>query len=168
VIRRGLRCATAVVLFATMTCANADAELAEVGQPPPAFALADENGEVHQLEDFFGKPIILYFTHNMCHYCTQVIQFLKRAQAKYGDDLTIVSINVWADSGKLIKRYKEQFGLPFRMLAGKQPQLLRDYEVNYVPIMIFIDRDGRIRRIDHHYILPEDFDAVVEQIVNDD
>jgi peroxiredoxin len=159
---------TAVVLFATMTCANAHAELAEVGEPPPAFALADENGEVHRLEDFFGKPIVLYFTHNMCHYCTQVIQFLKRAQAKYGDDLTIVAINVWADSGKLIKRYKEQFGLPFRMLAGKQPQLLRDYEVNYVPIMIFIGRDGRIRRIDHHYILPEDFDAIVAEIVNDD
>ncbi len=51
------------------------------------------------------------------------------------------------------------------MLAGKQPQLLRNYEVNYVPIVVFIGRDGRIRHIYHHYILPEDFDASVREIV---
>lgn len=164
-----LRLATAAILVATMTSANAYADVAEVGETPPLFSLSDENGDVHRLEDFLGEPIVIYFTHNLCHYCTQVIQFLKRAHAEYGDrGLTIITINVWADGGKLIKRYKEQFGLPFRMLAGKQPQLLRDYEVNYVPILVFVGKDGLIHRIDHHYILPEDFYAVVEEIVTGD
>ncbi len=51
------------------------------------------------------------------------------------------------------------------MLAGKDPQLLRDYEVNYVPIVVFLDRDGRIHRIFHHYILAADFDRSVREIV---
>lgn len=139
---------------------------AEVGHPPPLFALRDEKGDMHRLEDLLGKPIVLYFTHNMCHYCTQVIAFLKRAHAAYSDiDFTIVTINVWAKGEKLIRRYKDQFGLPFRMLAGKDPALLKHYEVNYVPIIIFIGRDGLIRKMFHHYVLKHDFEASVREIV---
>jgi len=145
----------------------AQAQVAEVGQRPPPFALQDETGRTHRLGDLLGEPIVLYFTHNMCHYCTQVITFLKRAHATYGDRLTIVTLNVWADSPKLIRRYREQFGLPFAMLQGKDPQLLHDYEVNYVPIIVFIGRDGLIRHIYHHYILPEELDASVREIVEE-
>ncbi|MFQ5478674.1 MAG: peroxiredoxin family protein [Candidatus Binatia bacterium] len=145
----------------------ATASVAEVGSRPPLFALVDEDGKTQRLEDLLGKPIVLYFTHNMCHYCTQVIAYLKRAHAAYGEKgLTIVTVNVWADgSGKLIRRYKEQFGLPFRMLAGKNPQVLRDYEVNYVPIIVFIGRDGLVRFIDHHYVLAGDFEKRIRSIV---
>ena len=156
-----------VVLLSLSAAAGAQQiEFAEVGHPPPIFVLEDETGQVHRLEDALGKPVILYFTHNMCHYCTQIIRFLKRAHAKYENrDLTIMTINVWADGPKLILRYKQQFGLPFRMLAGKDRKLLRSYEVNYVPIVVFIGRDGLIRRIYHHFILKNDFEESVREIV---
>ena len=169
VIKTCVSPAVLILLSALLSAGAARAEVAEVGQSPPLFALADEAGEVHRLQDLLGKPIVLYFTHNMCHYCTQIIAFLKRAHAAYERrDLTIVTINVWADGGKLIRRYKEQFGLPFRMLAGKNRQLLKDYEVNYVPIVVFIGRDGHIRHIYHHYILKQDFEASVQEIVEGD
>ena len=139
---------------------------AEVGKPPPPFALKDEKGELVELADHIGSPIVIYFTHNMCHYCTQVIAFLKRAHAEYHDrGLVIITINVWADGGEMIRRYKEQFGLPFLMLAGKDPKLLRDYEVNYVPIIVFVGRDGLITELHHHFILPRDFRDGVRKIV---
>jgi peroxiredoxin len=145
---------------------SGQAEFAEVGQPPPLFSLVDEEGDLHRLQDLLGKPIVLYFTHNMCHYCTQVIRFLKRARAvNEATDLTIITVNVWAKGGKLIRRYKEQFGLPFHMLAGKNKELLRNYEVNYVPIIVFIGRDGLIKQIYHHYILKHDFEESIRQIV---
>jgi peroxiredoxin len=143
-------------------------QFAEEGEFPPLFALPDELGSVHRLEDLRGTPTILYFTHNMCHYCTQIIGFLKRVRPLYDDsELVILTLNVWADGPKMIERYKEQFGLPFPMLAGKDRQLLRDYEVNYVPIVIFIGRDGRIRRIFHHYILAADFTSSVREIAGE-
>lgn len=160
--------ALGALLAATLVWGSvvAEAKVAVVGEPPPPFALQDEHGQTHRLADLLGKPIILYFTQNMCHYCTQVIGFLKRANATYADQgLTILTLNVWADSPTYIRRYREQFGLPFTMLRGKDHQLLRDYEVNYVPIIVFIGRDGRIHRIFDHYILPEDFDASVQEIV---
>ncbi|MCP3964026.1 MAG: TlpA family protein disulfide reductase [bacterium] len=147
----------------------AEAEVAEVGEPPPLFTLADEHGKVHRLEDYLGTPTVLYFTHNMCHYCTQIIAFLKRTRGRYSEsELSILTVNVWAggdNAAKFIRRYKEQYGLPFPMLAGKDPQLLRHYEVNYVPIIVFIGEDGRIHRIFHHYILKKDFQSTVREIV---
>lgn len=141
-------------------------EVAEVGQPPPLFTLSDEHGKSHALGDLLGRPIILYFTHNMCHYCTQVIAFLKRAHAKYQNtDLAIVTLNVWATDEKFIRRYKEQFGLPFAMLAAKNAELLRNYEVNYVPIIVFVGRDKKIRYIYHHYVLQGDFEKSTAEIV---
>lgn len=141
--------------------------VAEAGKPPPLFALTDEEGRVHDLEDLLGQPTVLYFTHNMCHYCSQIIGFLKRTRAAYSEEeLAILTVNVWADGPQLIRRYKEQFGLTFPMVGGKDPDLLRNYEVNYVPIIIFLDRDGLIRRIFHHYILSADFDESVAEIVN--
>jgi peroxiredoxin len=163
-LKRGL---AAVALLASFAAPSALAdEVAEVGKRPPLFALSDEHGDVHRLEDVLGKPIVLYFTHNMCHYCTQVIGFLKRAHEKYKNtDFTIITMNVWASDEKFIRRYKEQFGLPFAMLAAKDPKVLKDYEVNYVPIIVFIGRDGKIRYIYRHYILRGDFDRSVADIV---
>ena len=153
-------------LLAPIAASSAAAEIAEVGKPPPLFELADENGDLHRLEDLLGTPTVLYFTHNMCHYCTQIIAFLKRARPLYTEDeLAILTINVWADGPKLIRRYKEQFGLTFPMVGGKDPQLLRDYEVNYVPIMVFLDREGKIHEIYHHYVLAADFEASVREVV---
>lgn len=165
-----LSCGLAVLFAASSLAAPfalAD-QVAEVGESPPLFALPDEHGEIHRLEDFLGKPIVLYFTHNLCHYCTQVIAFLKRAHETYKDtDFTILTLNVWATDEKFIRRYKEQFGLPFAMLAAKDAQLLRDYEVNYVPIIVFIGRDGKIRYIYHHYVLQGDFERSVAEIVEE-
>lgn len=155
----------AFFLAAALGAAHAD-EVAEEGHPPPLFSLPDEHGEVFNLEDFIGRPTILYFTHNMCHYCTQIIAFLKRAHAEYGaTDLAILTLNVWADDAEFILRYKEALGLPFTMLAGKNAKLLRDYEVNYVPIIVFIGRDGNIRHIYHHYVLQGDFEKSTAEIV---
>jgi peroxiredoxin len=165
-LRRVSRHCLLLASICILSASAARADFAEVGHPPPLFSLVDEVGELHRLQDLLGKPIVLYFTHNMCHYCTQVIAFLKRAHAaREGTDFTIITVNVWAKGSKLIRRYKEQFGLPFRMLAGKNKELLRNYEVNYVPIVIFIGRDGLIKRIYHHYILQHDFDASVQQIM---
>ena len=155
-----------VLLGVSVTTAVGADDVAKEGEAPPLFALPDEHGTVHDLAKFIGRPTILYFTHNMCHYCTQIIAFLKRAHADYVDtDLAILTLNVWAADDKFIIRYKEALGLPFTMLAGKDAQLLRDYEVNYVPIIVFIGRDGKIQRIYHHYVLQGDFEKSTAEIV---
>lgn len=161
------RLAPALLVAVALLPGGAKADtIATVGEPPPLFELADETGEVHRLEDLLGQPTVLYFTHNMCHYCSQIIGFLKDTRARHSpDELAILTVNVWADGPKLISRYKEQFGLTFPMVAGKDPDLLREYEVNYVPIIIFLDLKGKIHEIYHHYVLKADFDESVNEVI---
>lgn len=78
--------------------------------------------------------------------------------------LRIVTINVWARDRRLIERYRDRFGFTFPMLAGNVKSLLAAYEVNYVPIVVFVRRDGTVHRIFHHYILKSDFKANLEEI----
>ena len=103
-MNRRLPIALHLALFLGLTLpASSYAAPAEIGKPPPRFALADENGEIHRVEDFRGKPVVIYFTHNMCHYCTQVIAFLKRAHEAYeGRGLTILTINVCNPSSNML------------------------------------------------------------------
>lgn len=143
-----------------------DDSLAREGEHFPPFALTDAGDEPFSSAQLAGQPVVLYFTHNMCHYCSQIIGFLMEAQAKGYEarGLRIVTINVWARNSQLIKRYRDRFGFTFPMLAGNDKELLRRYEVNYVPIVVFIGRDGLVRRIFHHFITKSDFFENLEAI----
>ena len=59
----------------------------------------------------------------MCHYCTQIIAFLKRAHDRSmatGSDLAILTLNVWAaDDDRFILRYKEALGLAVHDAGGE-------------------------------------------------
>ncbi|MCK5504844.1 MAG: redoxin domain-containing protein, partial [Thermodesulfovibrionia bacterium] len=62
-----------VAVFSALLSANTYADKLKVGEPPPTFVLIDENGKKVNLDDLLDKPSIIYFTHNACHYCTQII-----------------------------------------------------------------------------------------------
>ena len=67
----------AFLLVLILAASNAySAKLAE-GEPPPSFTLIDENGKQVDFYDLLDKPAVIYFTHNACHYCTQIIAMLK-------------------------------------------------------------------------------------------
>ena len=39
----------------------------EIGTKAPAFSLPDQNGEIHTLEEYKGKKVILYFYPRTIH-----------------------------------------------------------------------------------------------------
>ena len=85
------------------------ADIAETGQPPPLFALPDEEGTVHDVAELLGQPTVLYFTHNMCHYCTQIISFLKRARTAYGEDELAIDTHVRAARADYRGAYEQRW-----------------------------------------------------------
>jgi hypothetical protein len=95
-----------------------------------------------------------------------LIGFLKEADKDYRDkNLKIVTINVMAKDARLVKAYREAYNLPFPQLIGKDEKVLRSYEINYVPVMVFIQKDGVIKRIYHHFILKKDFLTSIREIM---
>jgi len=137
------------LLFSVSIYAN----VLKPGSPPPTFVLIDERGKKVDLKTFLNKPLIIYFTHNACHYCTQIIAFLKRVEKKYGKkDLRIIGINVMAKDEKLVRAYQIELNFTFPMFAGNRQDLLKAYHINFVPVLVFVDSKGIVRKVEEHYI----------------
>jgi peroxiredoxin len=138
----------------------------QVGELPPTFVLIDENGKKVNFGDLLDKPAIIYFTHNACHYCTQIIAMLKRADKKFGNkDLRIIGVNVMAKNKKLVKAYKEELGFIFPMFAGNRAEVLKAYKIYYVPKLIFIDANKIVRKIVGHYIHEPELHKNIREIM---
>ncbi len=125
----------------------------KVGEPPPAFVLEDDQGRKVNMNVFLDRPTVIYFTHNACHYCTQIIALLKRAEAKFSrDKLRIIGINVMAKDKRLVRAYREELGFTFPMLAGNKGELLEAYKIFYVPKLVFVNQKRLVHKIVGHYI----------------
>lgn len=154
---------TAFCFSASPLCAE---EGVKVGQPVPAFTLLDENNRGVDFGTLIDRPTILYFTHNACFYCTQIILYLKRAEEQYGADrLRIMGINIMAKDQKLIKAYKSALGFTYPMFAGNRSDVLRAYRINYVPYIVFVDAHKIVRKVVGHYIHEKELEESIQEIM---
>jgi len=136
------------------------------GKPVPTFKLIFQDGTVRDFGDFIDKPTIIYFTHNSCWYCEQIVHELKRAEAKYGKQrLRIIGINVMARDERLVKAYKEALEFTFPMFAGNNYELLKTYRINYVPVIVFVDSRKIIRKVVGHYIHEPELYKTIDEIM---
>ena len=101
----------------------------EVGTKAPAFSLTHQNGEVHTLEEYAGKKVILYFypkdntsgcTKQACGFGELYPQFLEK---------DAVVIGVSKDSVASHKRFEEKNNLPFTLLSDPELEAIRAYDV---------------------------------------
>lgn len=101
----------------------------EIGTKAPAFSLTDQNGEVHTLEEYAGKKVILYFypkdntsgcTKQACAFGELYPQFVEK---------DAVVIGVSKDSVASHKRFEEKNNLPFTLLSDPELEAIQAYDV---------------------------------------
>ncbi len=139
----------------------------KVGSPPPFFMLVDEENRSTDIASLMDRPTIMYFTHNSCFYCTQIVQYLKRAEDKFGKEhLRIMGVNIMAKDMKLIKAYKQALGFTFPMFAGNREDVLQAYKINYVPVIIFVDSRRIVRKVVGHYIHEKELHEAIQEIMH--
>ncbi len=103
--------------------------LAAVNTKAPAFTLPDESGAVHQLSDFLGKPVVLYFypKDDTPGCTTEACGF--RDQYKEYSDAGILVIGVSPDSSQSHMKFKTKYSLPFMLLADEGHKVCELYGV---------------------------------------
>lgn len=101
----------------------------EVGTKAPAFSLPDQNGNIHTLEEYKGKKIVLYFypkdntpgcTKQACGFAELYPQFREK---------DAVVLGVSKDSVTSHKKFEEKFGLPFTLLSDTELAVIQAYDV---------------------------------------
>ncbi len=105
-------------ILATLLCAAA-MFAAEPGQRAPGFALMDSKGDLHDLYDFRGKPVIVEFMQTTCPHCATFVTTLERIKAKYGDRIGIIAVanppDTTAKVADFIKGHNIQYPIVFDM-----------------------------------------------------
>lgn len=101
----------------------------EIGTKAPSFSLPDQNGDIHTLEQYKGKKVILYFyprdntpgcTKQACNFAELYPQFQQK-------DAIIIGIS--KDSVKSHKRFEEKYNLPFTLLSDEAIEVIQAYDV---------------------------------------
>lgn len=101
----------------------------EANQPAPEFALPDEDGKIHNLSDYLGKPVVLYFypKDDTPGCTTEACNF--RDDFHIYEQNGIVILGVSPDNAKSHTKFKNKFSLPFTLLADEGHQIADAYGV---------------------------------------
>ncbi|MBE5893534.1 MAG: thioredoxin-dependent thiol peroxidase [Lachnospiraceae bacterium] len=100
-----------------------------VGTKAPSFALPDQNGIMHTLEEYRGKKVILYFypkdntpgcTKQACGFSERYPQFMEKGA---------VVLGISKDSVASHKKFEEKYGLAFPLLSDPERKVIEAYDV---------------------------------------
>lgn len=105
------------------------ADAPTVGSPAPAFKLQDQLGQWHTLEEYQGKWLALYFypKDNTPGCTTQACEFRDNIFAFRDAGAVIVGISL--DDMASHKKFAEEHGLPFTLLADPTKATAKTYGV---------------------------------------
>jgi peroxiredoxin Q/BCP len=127
----GMRIGSLIALYCAclaVACA-ARAATPEDGSPAPAFRLQDQTGAWHELNDYRGKWLVLYFypkddtpgcTTQACEFRDNIFAFNK---------LGAVILGISVDDVASHKQFAEEHGLPFTLLADSTKETAKSYGV---------------------------------------
>ena len=95
----------------------------------PSFSLLDQDGQMHTLEEYRGRKVILYFypkdntpgcTKQACGFGERYPQFTEKGA---------VVLGISKDSVASHKRFQEKYSLPFTLLSDTELEAIQAYDV---------------------------------------
>ncbi|MBP7682657.1 MAG: peroxiredoxin [Deltaproteobacteria bacterium] len=124
-----------------------------VGDPAPAFSLADQDGRVRTLAEYQGRPVVLYFyPRDATPGCTTEACAFRDAWDRLQATGAVV-LGVSTDDEASHRNFRNEHGLPFDLLSDPESVAADAY---HVPVRLgtfaarhtfLIDRDGRVAHI---------------------
>lgn len=120
------------------------------GDLAPDFQLYDQHKELHNLDDYEGEWVVLYFypkdetpgcTTEACNFRDNLPEIQKSA----------VLLGVSADTAESHKKFDEKYNLDFPLLADPEKQVIESYGADGLifpkRVTFLIDPDGIIKKI---------------------
>ncbi|MEJ2181653.1 MAG: TlpA disulfide reductase family protein [Gammaproteobacteria bacterium] len=129
----------------------------------PNFTLKSQRGDNLKLSEHRGEVIMLNFWATWCDACRQGMPTLNEMYQLYRDEgFTLFSINVEDDVGK-VKKSLRKMQVTFPVLFDVTNEVSKKYEVDDIPSVDIIDRDGNLRYV-HHGFPPNYRDVFQKQV----
>ena len=148
----------------------------EIGTKAPNFTLPDQNGQMHSLEEYRGKKVILYFypkdntpgcTKQACGFSERYPQFMEKGA---------VVLGISKDTVASHNKFEEKYGLKFTLLSDTELEVIKAYDVwkekkNYGKVSMgvvrttyLIDEEGVIIRANDKVKAAEDPEKMLGEV----
>ena len=114
------------------------------------FSLKDQEGNIHQLSDYLGKWIVLYFyPRDDTPGCTKEACGFRDASQLFKEK-EVVILGVSRDSVESHKKFAEKYHLNFPILADVDGKVVKDYKAQGIMtkrITYLINPQGEVHKI---------------------
>ena len=121
-------------------------EVTDAGKPAPDFTLKSIDGKTVHLSDFRGKAVVVNFWATWCQPCKIEMPWFVDLQKQYGPQgLQILGISSDEDaSNDDLSKFAKDMGVNYPILVGEDKVEQAFGGVQFLPVTIYIDRDGKI------------------------
>lgn len=136
-----------------------------VGQMAPNFRLEDLNGNMVELADLRGHPVVLNFWATWCVFCVSEMPSLQRLADSFGSQLAVVGVNV-GQSPATANAFAQNEQIGYPLVLDSRGDVTREYQVYAMPSTFILDSEGVIRVLRYGTIVPPDLIAALEPLLS--
>ena len=138
------------------TAKTEPAKAAEVGSRRPDFSLPDMEGNMHHIDKWNGKVLVINFWATWCPPCRKETPAFVELQNEYGEQ-GLQFIGVAIDEPDPVEAFADTYGVNYPMLLGNLDaiQISKAYGNRFgtLPYTVIVDRGGKITYIQRGELL---------------
>ncbi len=139
-------------------------EAPRIGSKAPSFSLMDLNDNLHNLDNYAGKPVLINFWTTWCPYCVVEMPLMQELHES-GQDVAVIAINV-QEKKEDVETFIDGEGYTFTVLLDEQAQVSGAYQVRGLPTTFAVDGTGTITAIRVGAFDAEGLAALVESALD--
>jgi peroxiredoxin len=116
-----------------------------LGQPAPDLVARSLTGENVRVSEHRGEVVVVSFWSGSCNTCRRQLEALNRIAKTYGSaGLTVIGVNL-DDNLVRAEKFARAQAVQFQLLVAAAKGTGFDYRVDRLPMLVFVDREGRLR-----------------------
>lgn len=156
--------ALALVAFHALAGAAGAAEpYPLLGKPAPDLVARDASGENVRISEHRGEVVVVSFWSGSCNTCRNQLEALDRIAKTYKSaGLVVVGVNL-DDNLARAEKFARAQSVQFPLLVSTPRSTGRDFEVDRLPMVVFVDRAG-VLRVAHREFKSRDEDTYVREL----
>ena len=122
-----------------------------LGLPAPDLVARDVRGENVRISEFRGQVVVVSFWSGSCNTCRAQLEALDRIARTYGSaGLVVVGVNL-DDNALRAEKFARAQDVGFPLLLSTAKSIGRDFGVDRLPMVLFLDRAGVLRVVHREF-----------------